>query len=283
MNKKFRISLILSLALASLPACGAWTDGQATVDRDDAYIAEVTDADQVRYIGGQPIGLYATEQINYVSKVIVEDIYTDGDAPEYYDNSADMTNSCGAVSGSIAVGFYDKYYSNMIPDWDSYYPSGIYRKQDSEHVGALKRDLYARMQTNVYGDGVTEDDFKNGLSSYINERGYNVSYSSVGSKGSFNYNLFKEAIRNNQVTVLFTQPSNVYRIGILSNADVVSSTYISGNHIMVAFGYYEVKYIMNGGTRHEIYLRVCTAWGEPSRGFYKVGSYLVDAVTVKIN
>lgn len=283
MNKKFRISLILSLALASLPACGAWTDGQATVDQDDAYIAEVTDADQVRYVGGHPISLYATEQINYVSKVIVEDIYTDGDAPEYYAVGTGISNACGAVSGSIAVGFYDKYYSNMIPDWDSYYPSGIYRKYDSEHVGVLMRDLYARMQTNVYGDGVTEDDFKSGLSSYINERGYNVSYSSVGSKGSFNYNLFKEAIRNNQVTVLFTEPSNVYIMGFGSNMDAISSVYISGNHIMVAFGYYEVKYIMNGGTRHEIYLRVCTAWPTPSRGFYKVGSYLVDAVTVKIN
>ena len=229
--------------------------------------------------------VYAVEYVNYSSKTVVEDVYTANYAPDYFAAGTDLENACGAVAGAIVVGFYDKYYDNMVPGWNSYYTAtGVYRKNDTANVGVFMRDLYSRMNTNVVAPGVSEDEFKSGLTGYINDKGYSVSYNSLGKNGSFDYGAFKSTVRNNQVSVLFVQPSYIYQIGSGNNLDAVSTTYISGNHIMVAYGYYEVEYTLsNGGTRHDVYLRVCTGWSEPTRGFYKVGSYLDSAYNVKIN
>lgn len=268
--RKTKFNIMLALALASLPVCAAWTDApQETTDR---------------YVGGDPISTYAVERVEYVSKTIVQDIYTDGDAPEYYALGSDLSNGCGAVAGAVVVGFYDKYYSNMVPDWQSYYTaSGLYRHNDTAHVGVFMRDLYARMNTNSLGAGVSEDEFKSGLKSYINDKGYNVSYDSLGRNGSFDYATFKMAVQNNQVSVLLVQPSYLYEIGLGTECDLISSIYVNGNHIIVAFGYLEINYVLESGTRHDVYLRVISGWSQPSMAFYKVGSYVDAAYKVTVS
>ena len=267
MNKTNRIKTI-ALLLLCLPFCGGWT----TAPEQDN-----------RYVGGELIATYASsETISYVSKQVVENISTVKGTPEYFAVNG-MQNACGPVAGAITVGFYDKYYNNLIPNWDSYYSSGRYRIQDSEHVYTLMQDLYNRMQTNVTAPGVSESEFKNGLKSYVVNQGYNLEYTSLGVGNNFNYNTFKAAVRNNELTVLFVQPSNFYLFNIKNNEDVVTSGTISGNHIMVAYGYYEVKYTLSNGTRTDKYLLVATGLSGSPVVYYKVGSYIDAAYQVKIN
>ena len=269
MNKTNRIKTI-ALLLLCLPFCGGWTSAHAVAEQSD------------RYVGGELIGTYASETISYVSKQVVENISTANDTPEYKAVSG-MQNGCGAVAGGIVVGFYDKYYANLIPDWDSYYASGTYRIQNGTYVHELLFDLYDRMQTNVVAEGVSESEFKDGLKSYVVDHGYNIQYTSLGTGNSFNYSTFKTAVNNNQPTVLFVQPSNIYILSERENQDFITSSNISGNHIMVAYGYYEVKYTLSNGTRTDKYLLVATGLSGTSMAFYKIGSYVNTAYKVTIN
>lgn len=266
MNKINKIGAILLFALC-LPFCGGWT---------------VATDSTPRYVGGELLSTYASETVTYVSKRVIADISTTNNTPEYSAVSG-MQNGCGAVAGSIIVGFYDKYYANLIPDWNSYYSTGKYRTQDRVYVPNLMNELYTLMQTNVDAPGVSESEFKNGLKSYVNGKGYGLNYVSLGQGNSFDYNAFKAAVANNEVTALFIQPSNVYNIDTYDSRDIITSTNISGNHIMVAYGYYEVEYNLGNGTRVDKYLRVSTGMAEASMMYYKVGSYLDAAYVVKIN
>lgn len=270
MNKINKIKTI-ALLLLCLPFCGGWTTAPTAAEQSD------------RYVGGELIAMYASnETISYVSKQAVSDISTDRGTPEYFSVNG-MQNGCGPVAGAIVVGFYDKYYENMIPDWISYYSTGRYKGQDGTYVPALINDLYDRMQTNVVAPGVSESEFKVGLTSYITSKGYNVSLNSLGKGNNFDINTFKTAVTNNEVTVLFVQPSNFYLYEALENKDLVTSGSIGGNHIMVAYGYYEVKYTLSNGTRTDKYLRVATGLSGISTVFYKVGSYIDAVYQVKIN
>ncbi|MDE5592639.1 MAG: hypothetical protein K2I75_01760 [Clostridiales bacterium] len=269
MNKTNRIKTIALLMLC-LPFCGGWTKAP------DAQSDE-------RYVGGELIATYASnETISYVSKQIVEDISTVKGTPEYFAVSG-MQNGCGAVAGGIIVGFYDKYYENLIPDWASYYSTGTYRMQNGTYVQTLLFDLYDRMQTNVVAPGVSESEFKNGLKGYVVDHGYNLEYTSLGTGNNFNYSAFKTAVRNNEPSVLFIRPSNIYIVAEYGNQDVVTTGTISGNHIMVAYGYYEIKYTLSNGTRTDKYLRVATGLSGDLTAFYKIGSYVDAAYQVHIN
>lgn len=253
-----------------LPFCGGWMTAPVAAEQSD------------RYVGGELIATYAEETISYISKEVVSDISTVNGTPEYY-AVGDMQNGCGAVAGAIIVGFYDKYYGNLIPDWDSYYSTGTYRMQNGTYVKVLLFDLYERMQTNIVAEGVSETEFKNGLKSYVTDHGYNLQYTSLGTGNNFNYSAFKTAVTNNEPTVLFVRPSNLYFCQTINNEDVITTSSISGNHIMVAYGYYEVKYTLSNGTRTDKYLRVATGLSGCLRASYKIGSYVDAAYKVTIN
>ncbi|MDE5562499.1 MAG: hypothetical protein K2J01_03005 [Clostridiales bacterium] len=267
MNKTNRIKTLVLLLLC-LPFCCGWTSAPKQDNR---------------YVGGELIATYASsETISYVSKQVIENISTANDTPEYFAVSG-MQNGCGAVAGGIIVGFYDKYYENLIPGWVSYYSSGMYKGQNGTYVKTLLFDLYDRMQTNVVAEGVSESEFKNGLQSYVVDHGYNLQYTSLGTGNNFNYNTFKTAVRNNEPAVLFVRQSNLYIYVADDNVDKVYTYSISGNHIMVAYGYYEVKYTLSNGTRTDKYLRVATGLSGETQAFYKIGSYVDAAYKVTIN
>ncbi len=269
MKKQKKITLIGTLILC-LPLCGAWTTAQAETP------------EEVYYPNQSLVSTRAVEYIEYNTKTIVEDLETDMAAPHFYCIGG-LENACGAVAGATAVSFYDKYYSNMITGWDSYYANGRYRIQDTTYIPALQRDLYSRMKINVTYEGVTESNFKTGLSNYIKDQGYSVSYDSVWSGGTFNYSAFKTAVNNNKITVLFVKPSNLYVLADNADVDVLGDNYIPANHIMVAFGYYEVKYTTSSGTRTDKYLKVSSGFDGIGLMLYKVGSYIDAAYTLQIS
>lgn len=254
------------LALFCLPLCGAWT----------------TPADNDKYYGGaQPISYYgASEQVTFINKQIKSNIQTMNGAPNYYPD-ASMPNGCGAAAGATILGFYDKYI-DVIKNWASILPNGLYKKQDSVYVAKVMQDLFTEMKTNVTQPGITETDFKTGFQNYILSLGFNVSYEYLGGGNTLNYNSMKAAFSNNKVVVLFIKPDNLYSITGDSNTDTISTNYISANHILVAYGYYEIQYTLSSGIRTEAYLNVSSCINISGQQLYKVTTSLVSAYIVDI-
>lgn len=263
--KKFCWVLIAVLLLASVVVLGAWVPASAQ------------EAEEVRYVDAQVISTIATESIYYTSKDVNLKT-TDGKAP-FFAPEGIGNNACGAVAGAEIVAFYDKYYPNLIPNWESYIPlNGKYMFQDKEHIVPLMQELYDLMQTNVQGHGVSEAEFKTGLTKYFNNHGYSLGYQNVKSGSELDYDACVSAIDNNKIIVLFTTVGNLYFYAEGSDHDNIGTYYVTGNHIMIAYGYVEIKYYNNSGLfRTERMLLVATGWGEPSTAYYKINSTNLEA------
>lgn len=263
---KTKIFTVTAFLLVLITVCCAGTSV-------NAYASSA----EVRYSDAPLLSPYSSIVINYTRREITAENYTDGNCPYYYPVSG-LTNACGAVAGSEVVAFYDKYFPELIPDWVSYYPaSGKYRVQDFTYVPSVMREMYTLMRTNVEDVGVSRTECLDGLRSYINGRGRQVSYQSVTSGSSINFEQCKNAIDNNKVILLFTLPTTVYAMSEANNSDSFFETNIAGAHIMVAFGYLQIKYYNNGGLfRTDTFLQV--AMGQPG---YTEKMYKIDSATTE--
>ena len=266
MEKLKKLALI-PLLIVGILIFGAWTPYNAN--------------EQIRYADAPFISTYATETINFTSRVIAEENYTPNNCPIYRQING-LTNSCGAVAGTMIVSYYDKYFNNLIPGWDSYYSNGSYRLQDTVYVPKVMNELYTLMRTNVDDEGVSESDFVNGLKQYINNQGYNVQLQNLVSGNSFNYNGFKNAIDNGKVIALLTRPGDIYDLKYYSTYDMTETTTIAEPHIMVGYGYIQIKYYNASGLfRTDTYLRVAVG-KTANAAYYKVndqtltGAYIVS-------
>lgn len=265
--KKFLKLLLLAVSLSSILILGGWTTNfEPVVERyADAPLIFKTENTVIDY--------------NYRTVDYKE---TSGGAPCYRQVSG-MSNACGAVAGSTIVAFYDKYYENLIPDWVSYYPaSGMYRLQDSVHVPAVMWELYDLMQTNVKGEGVSEQEFVDGLKAYINKQGYSVSMQNVVSGSNIDYQACKNAINNNKVIALLSHAGDIYMLGEKSGQDIITPVNIAGSHIMVAYGYYEVNYYNSNNTlfRTDIYLNVSTGINVYQTALYKINPHNLSSAYI---
>lgn len=228
---------------------------------------------EIRYYDAPTMAPYASEVVNYTRKVVVAENYTATDFPSFFQTS-EFSNACGPVAGAEVIAFYDKYYPNMMSDWESYFPStGRYKGQDSTVVPALVRDLYVRMRTNVDDVGVSQHDCIVGLKNYINDHGYDVSYLDAKSGNSINSQWCKDAIDSNKVILLFTTATTVYDLFLGENRDTISPKQINGAHVMVIYGYYQVEYYnIFGRFRTDTYLAVVTGLDILSYKLYKLNS-----------
>lgn len=263
--KNIKNLICMTLAILSVCICAAWAPSDSSSAED-------------RYADAQIYSLYATETITYDRK---ETDAKTNYAPQYTVISG-LTNACGAVAGSEIVAYYDKYYPDMIPDWESFYAaSGKYRAQDKVYIPSIMNELYTLMRTNVDDVGVSESDFVNGLTNYIKGKGFGVSMQNVVKSTSIDYAACKSAIDNNKVIALLSQPVDVYNMSEGTNVDSVSAFTISGNHIMVASGYKEVKYYKNGALfRTDTYLAVSTGLDSLKFGYYKLNNNKLDSAYI---
>lgn len=269
--KKLLKMLMLPLSLACTLLFGGWTTEQRVTEN--------------RYADAPILSTYASETISFSSRTL-DSYYTPGGFP-FFTQVNGMTNACGAVAGTGIISFYDKYYPDLIPNWTSYYPTtGAYRLQDTEHIDAIMWDLYYLMNTNVTGEGVTEQEFLNGFETYVKNCGFKVNMQNVVSGSNFDYNTYKNAIDNNKVVALLSLPGNIYSVAEHSNYDTISTAYIDGPHIMVAYGYYDIKYYNSNGNlfRNDIYLEVVTGLSAPKTALYKINPHnLTSAYIVNIS
>ena len=197
-----------------------------------------------------------SEIINFSSR---EDEYYNvpNDVPLYYQMST-LANSCGPTAGAMIIGYYDKYYEELIPNYTSYFPAtGNYKGTDGNHISTLTENLYVLMRTNIDDVGVGETDCLNGLKAYVNNKGRTLKYETVKDKSTISESAYLQAINQNRPIILFGGVTDIYLFSSSSDHDIFVKSTVSGNHIYVGFGYYRVRYYSNGTNfRTDTYLRV---------------------------
>lgn len=211
-----------------------------------------------------------SETINYTRKEYTT-VETVKGVPKY-NQISDLTNSCGAIAGAIIVGFYDKYFEDLVPNYQTYVSSGTYKGRDSVHIPSLMRELYTLMRTNIDDVGVSEKDCLNGLKAYVSGKGHSIAYNSVKYLNRLNETTCTNAINNNHPILLFCDKMDLYEFSLLENSDIlVCSTYVGG-HVCVGYGIYVVNYY-NGNNlfRTDKYIHVSTGLGM-STGYLKIDS-----------
>lgn len=212
-------------------------------------------------------------------------------APSLHDGGAGTTNACTAIAGLNVMAFYDRYYTNLIPNHEPGIEfQGKYRylpNLDSVEIQDLFLTLYDYMQVNVSAPGATETDFKNGLTRYVNEQGYNVSYNSMY-KNATTVNLTKvqQMVNNKRVGVLFLSGYNfVYGFDVEENSRTVYRSVYTSGHVMMVYGYFTVDYYKNGSKfLTETYLCASSCNSFADAGFIKMDDNLTidDAIIVQI-
>lgn len=200
------------------------------------------------------------ETINFTKRVPIS--YQTVNGVPKYSQLSDLENSCGATAGSMVVGFYDKYYEDLIPDFKTYIGSGTYRGRDTVHIPKLMRELYTLMRTNIDDVGVNEPDCLNGLKSYVNGKGHSLSYTNVRYGSRINESTYTNAMQNNHPVLIFCSKMDLYAISVGDTEDTISYTTFYGGHVVVGFGILTVNYY-NGNNifRTDKYINVATGLG----------------------
>ena len=213
------------------------------------------------------------ETINFAS---IDNIYieTPNRVPLYDSNT--LENACGPIGGAIVVGYYDKYFQNLIPNYINYLTTtGKYRPQDSTYIPALIQEMYTAMQTNVVAPGVSESECLDGLEAYVEGKGYSISYTAVKPyNGTFSHTAYQNAINNGQPVILFCDTVQLVESSEYDTYNRIVVAQESQDHIIVGFGYQIYRYYdVNGNNfRTDTYLAVATGWNLNKIGFVKINS-----------
>ncbi len=212
-----------------------------------------------------PVPMAITDEtLSFTRKEVLMDTTMSPKTPNYYDRDASLKNGCAAVAGGIIVGYYDRTLENIIPNYSSVIKRGenfIYKQVDP-YTQSVMNDLFVRMRVNVVNAGATEDDFKNGLKSYVSDNGYDISYKQYGKGNNINYNAIANSFAKGEPVVLFLTMSNlITNLEIGTNKLTITSKDYNANHILIANGIKRVRYY-NGNNiiRTDTYLSVSSGF-----------------------
>ena len=223
------------------------------------------------YSGGD----YFTDKqqtINYASK-IPEEYSIKYDLPNY-SGKAGQSN-CANTAGGVILGYYDRFFENLIPNYQSYVRIGavIRYKSASTNVDNMLDELYVLMDTDQGQLGTTYTGFQEGMKAYVENRGYTYSTTSLFSNGMFDFTKYKQAVKNNKPVAVFLQNfAMLNRIQENSTQDIISSGYCALSHVAVGCGYKQDRYYNAAGnlldTRTS--LKVASALEEYNIGYLNI-------------
>lgn len=222
-----------------------------------------------------------TVRIEYVSRSYDVKSLCHG-APKFF--NVGWTGGCAAVAGGNLIGYYDRFYEDLIPNHAagiSYQDMFIYNYAD-DYVDEAISTLYSDM--NGDATGITEDGFKSGMKKYCTRKGLSCDFTSLKSGGSLNYNSVKSCINGGNPLVLFL---NTYTICSTYEKDTYAEIYYevhSGNHVMPGFGYRNVTYTHSDGSTSDYkYINVTTGWNNPREAYFNT-EYCTNIVSAyKVN
>jgi len=281
-NKQLSIiALALIVSIIAIVLSISCTIPSVTYAYNEAEVEEI-------YYAAIGIARNETETFSYVTKT-VESYSINPTFPDYYNKNATLVNTCANVAGANIIGYYDRYFENLIPNVApgvgttkyTYYPM----TKNAVEKQAVINDLYNRMETNINKEGCTQDQYKNGLNSYVKTKNLSTTFNSVMTNGYFDLNKAKAQLQGGNPISLYLLGYGFTKITDNGNTVLFDKKIYDNNHIAIAYGYEKVDYLASNGNviRSEIYLKVSTGFNGVT-GVYVVNNYgkLYDAEAVNI-
>lgn len=222
--------------------------------------------------------------INYISKSengksLAKDI------PAYiYDNEP---NSCGATAGANIVAYYDRYSTNLIPNYNPGAGIGAFYKYSAQNavITNLISQLYDDMEVGSSGPGVTVDQFKNGLIKYCTRAGYDVVFEGCVTNNKLDYHQAKIKFDEKKPIVMFVSSLEIVDIQDGNNSSTHSTLYGNIMHALAAFGYKEITYTLPTGREEKYeFLHVATGICKMPTAYLNINNMLqtYDAFSISI-
>ena len=156
-------------------------------------------------------------------------------------------SSCAVVAGTNALGYYDRFYENLIPNHQTYmsYQGYVLYYAGGTAVDQVQYTLYDLTETDVGGAGTTFTGFVNGMEEYVTDQGYNFSYNSLMSWGNFDFAGYKTAVQNGKPVTIFLMDFSLVAMGSFIEGDAqdrfMEKNY-PANHVVVGCGYRVITY-----------------------------------------
>lgn len=203
--------------------------------------------------------------------------------PSFGNGDTSMKNTCGPLAGMNIVTFFDRWCTELIPDYDP----GIMFSSGYQYWGDRNlpqtensiKSLYALMKTGEMG-GTTSANFKSGLKAYVNNAGYDISSSSFyGGTTTVSLSKLKTAINQDKVGLILCERFDYVSNIVISEADSLArivKVHYDAAHIMMVTGYETVAFYKDGITvATETFLCVSSGFSSGERGYVQLNdSYL---------
>lgn len=176
-------------------------------------------------------------------------------------------NTCANVAGGILLGYYDKDYNELIPNFEAVriIRDKIIFADQTSAVQDVLDELYELMETNVGGPGTTVEGFKTGLREYVEDQGRNITYNSLVSSEELDIDDYKDAINNEKPVALFVSKYTMIAltgIDTVGNSDEYTMLHYGGAHVLIGYGIREIEYYNQDGSLKEkvTLLKVATGY-----------------------
>lgn len=199
-----------------------------------------------------------------------------------------ISSGCAAVAGGNLIGYFDRYYEDLIPNHAAgRYISEYYAYNYADnYVDEAIKTLYQDM--NGTENGISEENFKSGLKTYCARKGLSCDFNSLMSWGKLDYDSVKSSMHNNKPVALLLNTYNNCDIRMYNDQnehDFVYTNYF-GNHVMVGFGYRVMTYNMPDGNKERYrFIYVATGFGNPKDAYFNIdySTNIVSAYGVNIH
>lgn len=186
--------------------------------------------------------------VSYTTHTLEESGSLDEGLPYYTVDYTSVTNACAPLAGSVVLAYYDITFSDLIPGFTAKL-FGEYRQPNSAFYDCLN-ELYSLMHVNEAGPGASESEFDEGLSDYVTDKGYSISYMPAFSGGKIDYTAVKTAINSQRPVLVFALAVDFYgSVSYGTNYASYSWKKSVSNHIFVIEEYQ--KFVCNKGLPEE--------------------------------
>lgn len=245
-----------------------------------ANVAFADGIDESHYFGISTI-YTMTETFSYSTKT-TESYFINTSVPAYYD-TANRDYTCAPVAGANIIGFYDRYFPDLVPDIATgyargtrynYYAMARYETQ----LQSLVDDLVTRMGTD--SDGTNKSGFVTGLSSYVASRNLSVTFTDITQEVTNAYVLDLEQaiaqLNSGNPIAFFTSGVNFTTFTDTGSSVSMTIKSANDNHIFVAYGYQKVVYYDASGNIVRKYISFSTSSGENGlTGYYVLNNNMI--------
>ncbi|MCM1368216.1 MAG: hypothetical protein NC184_05370 [Roseburia sp.] len=277
------IKTALSICAAVCALTPSFAFMQPMANAEDPPVAEARYSSDFQ--GGE-FEYVVNRQVYYATRSI-ESYENPYKLPRYISGIA---SACAVNAGGVAITYNDRIYDNLIPNYAPKQTSIRFSYgTQSQAVDDMFSALYSLMGTN--SQGTTISGFKNGMTSYVNQRGYSLSLpQATGSYYNLNMDYLKSQLRQEKIAVLFIHSfSLVPTVGIQTKDgyDEIMNFLYDGYHTVPVYGYKEYHYYDVSGnlSQTDTYLYVQNCYEDAGYNYLSVNTYstIDDAYIIDIH